>query len=93
MPGRDKFTIMAFLLVAIKTPYSSLWIWDSGALLRPARSMGLSAQNRVLEYSRCAAVKQPKALATRDRILAEAARLFALKGYHDTKLEERVSST
>ena len=33
-------------------------------------------------------VKQPRALATRDRILAEAARLFALKGYHDTKLEE-----
>src|SRR5438552_14792414 len=34
------------------------------------------------------AVKQPRALATRDRILDEAARLFALKGYHDTKLEE-----
>lgn len=34
------------------------------------------------------AVKQPRALATRERILAEAARLFALKGYHDTKLEE-----
>jgi TetR/AcrR family transcriptional repressor of nem operon len=33
-------------------------------------------------------VKQPRALATRDRILEEAARLFALKGYHDTKLEE-----
>jgi TetR/AcrR family transcriptional repressor of nem operon len=33
-------------------------------------------------------VKQPRALATRDRILSEAARLFALKGYHDTKLEE-----
>jgi TetR/AcrR family transcriptional repressor of nem operon len=34
------------------------------------------------------AVKQPRALATRDRILDEASRLFALKGYHDTKLEE-----
>lgn len=33
-------------------------------------------------------VKQARALATRDRILAETARLFALKGYHDTKLEE-----
>lgn len=33
-------------------------------------------------------VKQPRALETRDRILGEAARLFALKGYHDTKLEE-----
>jgi TetR/AcrR family transcriptional repressor of nem operon len=33
-------------------------------------------------------VKQPRALATRDRILAEAARLFALKGYHDTTLDE-----
>lgn len=32
--------------------------------------------------------KQPRALETRERILAEAARLFALKGYHDTKLEE-----
>lgn len=33
-------------------------------------------------------VKQPRALATRERIISEAARLFALKGYHDTKLEE-----
>jgi TetR/AcrR family transcriptional regulator, transcriptional repressor for nem operon len=34
------------------------------------------------------AVKQIRAIATRERILAEAAQLFALKGYHDTKLEE-----
>ena len=34
------------------------------------------------------AVKQPRALETREKILAEAAHLFALKGYHDTKLEE-----
>src|SRR5438093_13720359 len=33
-------------------------------------------------------LKQPRALATRERLLAEAGRLFALKGYHDTKLEE-----
>ena len=33
-------------------------------------------------------VKQPRALATRERIVLGAARLFALKGYHDTKLEE-----
>jgi TetR/AcrR family transcriptional repressor of nem operon len=33
-------------------------------------------------------VKQPRALETRDKILGEAARLFALKGYHDTKLDE-----
>ena len=33
-------------------------------------------------------VKQPRALATRARIIREAARLFALKGYHDTKLQE-----
>jgi TetR/AcrR family transcriptional repressor of nem operon len=32
--------------------------------------------------------KQPRALETREKILGEAARLFALKGYHDTKLEE-----
>jgi TetR/AcrR family transcriptional regulator, transcriptional repressor for nem operon len=37
-------------------------------------------------------VKQPRALATRDRILAEAARLFALKGYHDTKLDELLNA-
>ena len=37
------------------------------------------------------AVKQPRALETRDRILAEAGRLFALKGYHDTKLDEILS--
>ena len=34
------------------------------------------------------AVTQERALATRDRIIGEAAQLFALKGYHDTKLEE-----
>ncbi len=33
-------------------------------------------------------IKQPRALATRRRIIREASRLFALKGYHDTKLEE-----
>jgi len=34
------------------------------------------------------AVQQPRALVTREKILKAAARLFALKGYHDTKLEE-----
>ena len=34
------------------------------------------------------ALKQPRALRTQDNILAQAARLFALKGYHDTKLDE-----
>src|SRR5438034_8428629 len=34
------------------------------------------------------AVQQPRALATREKILQAAARLFALKGYHDTKLDE-----
>jgi TetR/AcrR family transcriptional repressor of nem operon len=33
-------------------------------------------------------VKQPRALATREKIMRAAARLFALKGYHDTTLEE-----
>lgn len=33
-------------------------------------------------------IKQPRAVETREKILAAAARLFALKGYHDTKLEE-----
>jgi TetR/AcrR family transcriptional regulator, transcriptional repressor for nem operon len=33
-------------------------------------------------------VKQSRAVATRDNIVMEAARLFAMKGYHDTKLEE-----
>ncbi len=33
-------------------------------------------------------VRQPRAVATREKILGEAARLFAVKGYHDTKLEE-----
>ncbi len=31
---------------------------------------------------------QPRARATRERIIGQAARLFALKGYHDTKLED-----
>jgi TetR/AcrR family transcriptional regulator, transcriptional repressor for nem operon len=34
------------------------------------------------------AVKQPRALETRERILQAAARLIALKGYHDAKLDE-----
>jgi TetR/AcrR family transcriptional repressor of nem operon len=33
-------------------------------------------------------VKQPRALETREKILQAAARLFALKGYHDAKLDE-----
>ncbi len=33
-------------------------------------------------------LKQPRALETRERILSAATRLFALKGYHDAKLEE-----
>jgi TetR/AcrR family transcriptional repressor of nem operon len=38
------------------------------------------------------AVTQPRALETRDKILRAAARLFALKGYHDAKLEEVLDS-
>ncbi|SIO31531.1 transcriptional regulator, TetR family [Singulisphaera sp. GP187] len=37
-------------------------------------------------------VTQPRALETRAKILQAAARLFALKGYHDTKLEEVLAS-
>jgi len=37
-------------------------------------------------------LKQPRAVATRDKIVEEAGRLFALKGYHDTKLEEILRS-
>ena len=33
-------------------------------------------------------LKQPRAMVTREKVIAEAGRLFALKGYHDTKLEE-----
>jgi TetR/AcrR family transcriptional regulator, transcriptional repressor for nem operon len=33
-------------------------------------------------------LKQPRARATRERIVGAAARFFALKGFHDTKLEE-----
>jgi TetR/AcrR family transcriptional regulator, transcriptional repressor for nem operon len=34
------------------------------------------------------AARQPRAVATRERIVGAAAGLFALKGYHDTKLDE-----
>lgn len=34
------------------------------------------------------ALKQPRAVQTRERIVAAAAPLFALKGFHDTKLDE-----
>ncbi len=34
------------------------------------------------------AITQPRAFETREKILQAAARLFALKGYHDAKLEE-----
>lgn len=37
-------------------------------------------------------VKQSRALATRERILRAAAELFALKGFHDTKLKEVLCS-
>jgi TetR/AcrR family transcriptional repressor of nem operon len=40
------------------------------------------------ERAKVKAIKQPRALETREKILGEAARLFALKGYHGTKLEE-----
>ncbi len=33
-------------------------------------------------------LKQPRAKVTREKVIGEAGRLFALKGYHDTKLEE-----
>ena len=33
-------------------------------------------------------LKQPRARVTREKVVGEAGRLFALKGYHDTKLEE-----
>jgi TetR/AcrR family transcriptional repressor of nem operon len=38
------------------------------------------------------AVTQPRAFETREKILRAAARLFALKGYHDSKLEEVLDS-
>lgn len=36
--------------------------------------------------------KQPRAIKTRDRILREAARMFALKGFHDTKVDEIIKA-
>jgi TetR/AcrR family transcriptional repressor of nem operon len=36
--------------------------------------------------------KQPRAIKTRDRILREAAQLFALKGFHDTKVDEIIKA-
>ncbi len=36
--------------------------------------------------------KQPRAIKTRDRILREAARMFALKGFHDTKVDEIIQA-
>jgi TetR/AcrR family transcriptional repressor of nem operon len=38
------------------------------------------------------ATKQARALVTREKILREATRLFTLKGYHDTKLDEILRS-
>lgn len=38
------------------------------------------------------AAKQARSLATREKILQEATRLFTLKGYHDTKLDEVVKA-
>ena len=36
--------------------------------------------------------QQPRAIKTRDRILREAARRFALKGFHDTKVDEIIKA-
>jgi TetR/AcrR family transcriptional repressor of nem operon len=33
-------------------------------------------------------LKRPRAKVTREKVVGEAGRLFALKGYHDAKLEE-----
>lgn len=37
-------------------------------------------------------IKQPRAIKTRDRILREAASLFALKGFHDSKVDEIIKA-
>lgn len=37
-------------------------------------------------------LKQPRAIETRDRILHEAAQLFAFKGFHDTKVGEIIKA-
>jgi TetR/AcrR family transcriptional repressor of nem operon len=37
-------------------------------------------------------IKQPRAVATRRKILKEAAQLFALKGFHDTKVDELIKA-
>lgn len=37
-------------------------------------------------------LKQPRAIETRDRILHEAAQLFALKGFHDSKVGEIIKA-
>ena len=37
-------------------------------------------------------LKQPRAIETRDRILREAARLFAIKGFHDTKVDDIIKA-
>jgi TetR/AcrR family transcriptional repressor of nem operon len=37
-------------------------------------------------------LKQPRAIETRKRILREAALLYALKGFHDTKVEELIQA-
>ncbi len=36
--------------------------------------------------------KQPRAIKTRDRILREAARMFAMKGFHDTKVDQIIKA-
>ena len=36
--------------------------------------------------------QQPRAIKTRDRILRDAARLFALKGFHGTKVDEIINA-
>ncbi len=36
--------------------------------------------------------KQPRAIKTRGRILRETARMFALKGFHDTKVDEIINA-
>jgi len=42
--------------------------------------------------NRVRTLKQPRAIETRDRILREASRLFALKGFHDTKVDEIIKA-
>jgi TetR/AcrR family transcriptional repressor of nem operon len=78
-----------------ETEKDATWQASWFAPLAAGGTFGYNKTYQVLGFlleSLVRTLKQPRAIETRDRILREAARLFALKGFHDTKVDEIIKA-